>query len=191
MLNITVDIKDGASPFLASYIDTIQDTSDLNELGGRAASQAAKDFHSEFGKAGGWRGRNFLGNGANKPGEFGQNIAMGWNFESSNQDDATISNNADYYAFKVRGGTIIPKRNSHLTIPMIADAVGRRAADYVYYSGNILFKVLGKKALFEATPTGVRAVYALVKSVTQKPNPDALPDEDVLKEAFIKHGVED
>lgn len=77
-------------------------------------------------------------------GEFGENVAQGWNFIESDAEGAVIGNNADYYGFKVRGGTIRPKRVSFLTIPLIPDAKGRRAADYEIYAGVRLFRPKGK-----------------------------------------------
>jgi len=53
-----------------------------------------------------------------------------------------------------------------------------------------LFRIRGKKALFEQTEAGgkrgVRAVYALVQQVTQGPWPGALPPDDELSQAFTK-----
>lgn len=187
MINIKVDTKDNVSASLARLIDSIDDPTELNEVGGRSANNAAIEYHEEFNSQNKWRGSNYIGSGANKSGDFGQNVALGWNFKSSDENGATISNNADYYAFKVRGGTITPKRVSHLTIPMISEAVGRRAADYSSYTGNRLFRIAGKKALFEADKDGgVRAVYALVKRAIHRPWPNALPDEDTIAEAFTE-----
>lgn len=59
--------------------------------------------------------------------EFGENVAQGWAFVSSDADGAVIGNNADYYGFKVRGGTITAKRVSALTIPLIPEAKRSRA----------------------------------------------------------------
>ncbi|MGE9267647.1 MAG: hypothetical protein ACQKBY_06085 [Verrucomicrobiales bacterium] len=186
MIKIHARVEDGASPALRRVIDALEGgkSAELNTVGGRAASEAAKDYHAAFSKAGGWRGRNYLG--SRKAGEFGQNVSLGWQFESANGSGATISNNADYYAFKVRGGTIRPKRVSHLTIPMVSEAVGLRARDYEAEHKTRLFRVKGKKALFENDPRrGFRAVYALVKEVTQEPWPEALPDDETLTTAFI------
>ena len=189
MLDIEVNVTDGVSDALATFIDALdgEAMSDLNAVGGRSASNAAVEYHDAFNQAGGWRGNRYMGSGARESGEFGQNVALGWNFQSSDKGGASIANNADYYAFKVTGGTIVPKRAKALTIPMVPEAVGRRAADYVSFTGHRLFTIPGKKALFEALEGGgVRAVYALVKSATHSPWPKALPDTDALSEAFIE-----
>ena len=187
MITIKVNVKDGASPALSNLIDGLDGSKVAfhNEAGGRAANNAAIKYHREYQSKEGWRGPRYLAGPGRDSGNFGQNIVLGWNFQSANKAGATIANNADYYAFKVKGGVITPKRASDLTIPMVADAVGRRVKDYESITGNRLFRVAGKKALFENSPdNGFRAVYALVKSVTIKPNPLDLPDEQWIGESF-------
>lgn len=189
MVNIKVRVEDEASPALRKIIKALdsEERADLNQVGARVANTAAIDHHQEFNSEGGWKGANYLSGPGRTPGEFGQNVALGWNFRSADKDGATIANNADYYAFKVRGGVIEPKRVEHLTIPMVPEAAGRRVRDYKAATGSLLFRVLGKKALFEKTEGGgIRAVYALVKEATHKPWPEALPDEETLSTAFVK-----
>lgn len=123
---------------------------------------------------------------------------------SHDRAGAVISNNASYYSFKVTGGTITPKRAKALTIPLIREAKGLYASVYQQNTGNRLFTIKGKNALFERTSsvtTGsrgkrgqsgasaiktftIRAVYALVASVTSKEWPGALPDEGLIASAF-------
>ena len=70
---------------------------------------------------------------------------------------------------------------------MVQEASGRRVADYIAETGNRLFRIIGKKALFETKDGGgVRAVYALVDSVTQSPWEGALPDDEILTESFTE-----
>ena len=189
MLKVTVNYDEGLSDGLKGLIRALdgEKVQSLNEVGARAANDAAIEHAREINQEGGWRGPNYLAGPARTPGSFGQNVALGWNFKSASKTGATISNNADFFAFKVTGGTITPKRTSHLTIPMVPEAAGRRVRDYQAATGKTLFRVLGKKALFEAKEGGgVRAVYALVKRVTQKPWPNALPDEEDLALAFVE-----
>ena len=189
MITVGVNVSEGLSPMLNKIVSALDgaDAADLNAVGGRSANNAAIEYHEAFERADGWRGKNYLDGPGRESGSFGQNITLGWSFESSDEDGATISNNADFYAFKVTGGTIVPKRVSHLTIPMVSEAAGRRVADYTAATGNILFRVAGKKALFEAVEGGgVRAVYALVKSVVAAPWPEALPDDETISSAFAE-----
>jgi len=207
MISITVNLDDKeASRALAEVISALTGTeaAGLNAVGGRAAQQAAAKYHREFDASGGWRGKRYLGEAAGDGSHFGSDVARGWKFEASDADGATISNDASYYAFKVSGGTITPKRAKALTIPLIPEAKGLRASVYQQNTGRKLFISKSRNALLERLDeltTGsrgrrgqagataikthpVRAVYALVKSVTQPAWPGAMPPEDVLAGAF-------
>ncbi|WP_193215159.1 hypothetical protein [Luteolibacter marinus] len=185
MIEIGVNIGDGASGTLAGLISALtgEQMSAFNEVGGRAASNAAVAYHRDFDAAGGWRRKGSARSGRSS---FGADVAKGWSFRTADREGAVIGNDADHYGFKVRGGTITPKRVEFLTIPMVDEARGRRVADYEIFTGRRLFRVKGKKALFEplGKGQGVRAVYALVKQVTQQPWPDAVPPDELIAGAF-------
>lgn len=197
MIDIRVNINDEVSPAIKRIIETLdgEKRADANAVGGRAANTAAIDYHREFNARGGWKGKNYLSGPGRSQGDFGQNVSLGWNFRSANRDGATIANNADFFAFKVSGGTIIPKRVKYLTIPIVSEAAGRRARAYERITGKNLFTVPGKKALFEKDGDGIRPVYALVSRVTQAPWPNALPRieklADIFAEAFINSASDD
>jgi len=189
MIEVGVNIVDEAEPALRKLIALLegQEIANLNEAGAKIANSAAIDYHREYNKKNGWRGKRYLAGPGRQSGSFAQNIILGWNFVSATKTGATIQNGAPFFSHKVTGGTIRPKKAKALTIPMIADAAGRRASDYQSATGNKLFGVKGKNALFEKTEGGsIRAVYALVKQVTQKPWPGALPDERLLQDSFTK-----
>jgi hypothetical protein len=177
----------------------------LARAGGESARDAASRYHVAFDAAGGWKGRRHLGDHP-RSGEFGARVARGWFLGDVTRDTATIINNAEHYAFKVSGGVITPKRAKALTIPLVKEAAGIYARDYVRITGRKLFTIRGKSALFEriggeitgergrgrggagATrirTTNIRAVYALVRSVTQRPWPNAIPDEETIADAFL------
>jgi len=67
------------------------------------------------------------------------------------------------------GGTITPKRAKRLTIPLKAISRGKRASEFkdLYVRG---------KALGRDTGGNFEALYALVKSVTQRPDKAVLPE---------------
>lgn len=185
MIEYDVKVTDDASPMLRDFIKGLsgEQMNDLNDAGGRSAVNSAKEFHREFDAAGGWRGQRNSGSG---PSDFGANIVKGWFFKSADSDGATIANNADHYGFKIRGGTIRPKRVRFLTIPLIPEAKGRRARDFELAFGK-LFRPRGKDVLMQRTPDGqARSVYALRDQVTQRPWPDALPPDEVILEGFQK-----
>ena len=188
MINIEVNVADGASQALRNLINSLtgKQAAEINEVAGRAAVNAAIKYHREFDKAGGWRGKRYLGTGKKDGSSFGSSVAAGWFFKESDKTGAVIANNADHYAFKVRGGTITPKRAKFLTIPLIREAAGLYASVYQQNTGRRLFRPKGKDVLMERTEGGTaRSVYALVKSVTQGPWPRAVPDEDLIAQAFV------
>lgn len=113
-------------------------------------------------------------------------IARKWFLSSSDASGAVISNPDEDGSLrhKITGGTITAKNARALTIPLVPEAHGRRAADYRSEIGE-LFTIPNKSALFEAVGgDGVRAVYALCKSVTHDPWPDAIPSSDELINAY-------
>lgn len=208
MIQITTNVIDSVSPMLREFIAALtgSERTDINEVAGRAAVNAAIKYHREFDQAGGWKGKRYLGPSQGEGSSFGADVARGWFFMGADSDGATIGNNADHYAFKVSGGTILPKRAKALTIPLILEAKGLYASVYEQNTGKKLFSIKGKNALFErtdqvvtgargrrgrpgATPikqSGIRAVYALMKSVTMGPWPGAVPDDDVIAFAFVE-----
>jgi hypothetical protein len=208
MIAIQVNVADGVSKTIRGIIRGLsaEDAADLNQVGGRSAVLYAARYHREFDQAGGWRGKRYLGPSQGQGATFGADVARGWQFTSSSPNEAVISNDASHYAFKVRGGTITPKRAKALTIPLIPEARGLYASVYSQNTGRRLFTIRGKHALFErvgGSTTGsrgrrgrpgttsirtsnIRAVYALVSSVTHDPWPGAVPPEAQLVDAFFQ-----
>lgn len=206
MIQIRVRIDDEASDAVRAIVSALDgdDRKELNEQGARAAVNAAAKYHRAFDQTGGWRGKRYLGPGPNEGTSFGAMVSRGWSTDSVSADGAIIANDADHFKFKVTGGTIVPKRAKALTIPLIPQAKGLRASVYSQNTGRKLFVVRGKNALFErlgVTTTGsrgrrgqagattirgsqIRAVYALMKSVTQRPWAGALPPDDLLADAY-------
>lgn len=114
------------------------------------------------------------------------NIARKWFLSSADASGAVITNPDEDGSLrhKITGGTITAKNARALTIPLVPEAHGRRAADYQSEIAR-LFTIPNKSALFEAVGGGgVRAVYALCKSVTHDPWPDAIPSGDELINAY-------
>jgi hypothetical protein len=208
MIELEVNVGGGASAMLRDLISKLTgpEMAELNAVGGRAAATAAAGFSRDFDARGGWRtSKRFPSTG---PSRFGADVAQGWAFLVADATGALIYNDADHYAFRVRGGTITPKRVQYLTIPLIPEAKGLRAETYVQNTGRKLFTIPGRNALFERAEggesvirrtqgrnrdgsverlrrkAGIRAVYALVKSVTMPPMPQAVPTDEVVAKAF-------
>jgi hypothetical protein len=111
--------------------------------------------------------------------------ASGWSTTKANSNGVTFANGAIGLAHKITGGTIRAKRRKFLTIPIVPQAHGVTARDY---SRRIspLFRVKGVLAeVDENSESGIRPVYALKKSVTHKPWPNALPPEASYVDALI------
>lgn len=81
---------------------------------------------------------------------------------------------------KLHGGTITGD-GKRLTIPATAEAYGKRAG----FFSDLKLAVLGKQA---ALMRGDKVYYWLVKSVTQKPFPETLPDNSELSDAVEDTG---
>lgn len=84
---------------------------------------------------------------------------------------------------KIYGGTITAKRAGALTIPLVAVARGRRASALESFLGIKLFRVKNVLAAVDPNTKKLTAYYALVKSVTQRPDPTALPPAAELQQA--------
>lgn len=111
----------------------------------------------------------------------------------------TISHPA--IAQKVHGGTIVAKRVKNLAIPVSPEAYGRTPATFERETGFKLFvlreggtEANSARTLILASRRGygkdllsqLHVEYVLKHSVTQRPDPTALPDEAML-EAKLTH----
>lgn len=82
---------------------------------------------------------------------------------------------------KIKGGTITAKRAGALTIPVHPKAHGRRASVLARLLGVKLFRVKDVLAAWDKNARKLTIYYALKKSVTQKPDPTALPPIDEME----------
>jgi len=98
---------------------------------------------------------------------------------------------------RLQGGQILPRHAAYLTLPVIAQAYGRRAGDFSQL--ELLWRRIGGQtravALVEAAAKSPRArglatasaggkvFFWLVQSVTQKPDPSVLPTDQEMKDA--------
>jgi hypothetical protein len=114
-----------------------------------------------------------------------EGTARGWSLSQPNSNTVTFSNQTIGLAHKVTGGTIRAKRKNNLTIPLDPRAHAKTAREYSNRV-NPLFRVKNVLAeVDEGAPNGIKPIYALVKSVTHKPWPNALPPEDSYVNAFM------
>jgi len=128
---------------------------------------------------------------------FWAQIAQATTLTEVNDDGATVTINDPRFAQKVYGGTIKPGAGKkYLTIPAIAQAYGRSAQIIEGLKPIIRMiagerravalgkgeTVISKKGNPRLKPGTETIWYWLVKSVTQEPDPQALPPMDHLKE---------
>lgn len=189
MIEVGANVLDKASPALRAVIAGLsgEEASEISEASGIAARNAAIQYHRSFDQAGGWKGPRYLGPSRSDGSSFGAEVAAGWNLESFDRHGATIANDARHLRFKASGGVIRPKRARYLTIPLIREARGMYASVYQQNTGKRLFRPKGRDVLMEKGEDGTaRSVYALVKSVTMRPWPGALPDSQTISDAYVE-----
>ena len=119
-----------------------------------------------------------------------EGTARGWSLSQPNNNKVTFSNSTTGFAHKVTGGVIRAKRKRSLTIPIVPEAHGKTAKEY---SNRVspLFRVKGVLAEADPNaPNGIRAIYALKKSVTHKPWKNALPPEQSYTDAFLNGALD-
>ena len=184
-LQYEINVEDHASGAINSLLVLLEPEAlkELNQVAGNASLMALKDYHGEFDSSGGWTNPSLPTHGAGRNSTgFGMDITAGWGLNDVNSEGVSLVNGHPLLSFKIRGGEIRAKNSKWLTIPMVPEAHGVKAADYA----NELFINKKKTALLEQLEDGsIRAVYALRKSVTQKPTKGAMPKEDVYFSPFI------
>lgn len=199
--------------FLVKVTGTLGDRRGLNEALGLRLAEELKSHFTQKNAAGKKPGS--LAEKLNGPKtNFWQRMADATKLETTTDNGATVAVGSNHFNIHLFGGTILPGPGKRaLTIPLVTEALGKRARNYEADTGKKLFTIRGKHALFERTGpegrgaepglsgrvrrrnggsksvglisrTGVRAVFALVKAVTIQKDPDALPPEDALLAAL-------
>jgi hypothetical protein len=123
--------------------------------------------------------------------QWWRKVAGSWSIMGASGSGVTLrSKGAIGFSHKVTGGTITARRAKFLTIPIVPEAHGLTARTY---SRTIapLFAVKGVLAQAdENSPTGIKPVFVLKKSITQKPWKNALPPEQSYINAFSNGALE-
>lgn len=154
-----------------------------NEAGAKEAGDAIRAYYTS-------RGRNLWLNLAlptHGPGrkvtQWWRSVENGWTDSPATSAGVTFSNSTFGLAHKITGGTITAKRKKFLTIPIDPRAHGLSAKNF---SVNVLPLFRVKNALMATEKNGtLTPIYALKKSVTQKPWPGALPPEQSYVDPFL------
>ena len=184
-MDIDISIEDHASDTLARVLSIIDsaDRASMNRIAVGESMIAVQKYFREFDADGGWTTPGPTHGAGRSSTRFGEGITRAWSVGDVDENSATITNGHRLLPFKIKGGTITPKSAKYLTIPIVPEAHGRRVRDYPAK----LFPNKKHTALLEDTGDGnIRAVYILRKSVTQKPTPGAMPEDEVFVSPFIE-----
>jgi hypothetical protein len=158
------------------------------KVGAESALIAIKGYYTKTGRSN-WLNNSLPTHGpGRKLTDWWKLVESAWTVGNVTSQTATISNSTTGFAHKVTGGVITAKRKKYLTIPVHPTAHGVRARDYAN-SIAPLFAAKGVLARTEDDGT-ITPIYALKKSVNQKPWPTALPPEQTYADAFVNSAVD-
>jgi len=115
---------------------------------------------------------------------FWNDVAKATRLKSVNDSEAVVECDHVAGAFKHAGGVIKAKNASALTIPISEEAKGKRAAEFEM-GGKQLFRPKGTSVLGYSENGEFHPLYALRKSVFQKPDP-WWPDDDTVLDIGLK-----
>jgi hypothetical protein len=149
----------------------------LNQAG-RDVADWLRRYHVRFRQK--WQGPRYMA--GPRSNLFWQQVVAGWQDPVVSGKKVTITNTFGLLKWKTTGGDIVPIRARKLTIPLIPDAKGLSAAEFVAEEGTPLFRV--GNALMRRIGKKLEAVYALKDSVHQEPWPGAMPPDDEIKKVF-------
>ncbi len=172
----------------------------------RVAGQAVRDYIAGWYRDKGeehWQNKSLPTHGPGRKGtRWAAKHLFGWRLIEATANSITIGTPDEDGSLrhKIYGGTISAKNAGALTIPIIPKAHGKRVADYERETGKQLFtlrqSLLNIRNQYKGTDHqtgylfekfgrgGIRAVYALKKSIRQAPWPDAMPKREDMSETF-------
>ncbi len=180
----TINVTDNATPQLRALIRTIENPIPGLMDAGRAVASVLRAHYREKhakepNKLGGKRQNYWLGvrHSVNNP-------------KPSGAAQVTVSISHLSIMQKIKGGTITATRASMLTIPVDKEAYGRRASVLEHELNLKLFVFTKDGRAYLAgrsdSAAPLRVFYVLKKSVTQKPDPTALPPEQTIRDTATK-----
>lgn len=188
-----IGIKINVSGLDALKTDIIQSMSpetrkNALKIGAESALIAIKGYYTQTGRSN-WLNNSLPTHGpGRKLTDWWKLVESGWSVGNVTSQTATLSNASTGFAHKVTGGVITAKRKKYLTIPIHPTAHGVRARDY---SSSISPLFAAKGVLARTEDDGaITPIYALKKSVNQKPWPKALPPEQTYVNAFVDSAVD-
>jgi hypothetical protein len=176
---------------LARVFTTDRGKKSWHQEGGKALQSYLKVYHRKYGKSKKWENPSLPTHGrGRKKTRFATDIAKKWEQPVATTNSVTVSNSDTRLPLKVFGGTIRPRGNYALTIPMQPDAHGKDVKTYKQqYPKRRLVRPRGKHYLAWVQKTKVVVVYLLRHQMVYKPWVDALPSDQRMLNAFWYDGV--
>jgi hypothetical protein len=164
----SIRVSDRASPALNAIFKRVQDKKGLLTTLGRSL---AVDLKAHFRKKD-MTEPNKLG--ARRT-HYWREVADSVSVKSPGSTSIAVGIGHPTISQKVYGGTITPKRAKALTIPVHPDGHGRMASevDGLFVAGKV---DQNKGVLARKAGGGIEVIFLLRKSVTQDPDPTALPN---------------
>lgn len=104
-------------------------------------------------------------------------------------NDAEVSVTHPGIARALRDVIIRPRRAKALTIPLRAEAYGKRPREFANLSGADLFRPKGTRILATEEGGKLTPMYALCASVTQRRDPTLLPDQKTIDDALARAAI--
>lgn len=191
---ITIDLNDQAfTTQIQALAVQLKDPNKLTKVLGREAANQLKSHFRKKDKT----DKNYL---SPRRQHFWRAVAASVQNPKVNSDASAVivSINHPAFAQKVKGGTIRPKRAKMLTIPASEEAYGRTASTFEAETGLrlIFIRTGGNDAnpfsaavLATRRSGGLQVEYVLKASVTQKPDPTAMPPKAELQAAIVKRAT--
>ena len=150
-------------------------------VGARAANDAVKVWYRSKGRNH-WSDKTGPTHGPGRKASQWWRGTSRWKVDTANENGVTMSNSHIGLAHKITGGTISAKRASALTIPLHPKAHSLSAKTFSQTIAP-LFRVKSILAMSDGND-GIIPVYALKKSINQKPWPNALPPDGTFVTPF-------
>lgn len=178
MLSVKLS-NDEVTPHLRRLLKQAKTNGPLAKVLGRAAANELK--------------KHFRARNASSPNKLGGKRTNFWTAVAASVNSPTsapgkivIPINHPAIAQKVFGGTITAKKTKNLAIPIAPEAHGK--SPRVFSNLQFAMTKAGVKLLGLRQDGSVKWLYVLKKSVTQRPDPKALPQDAVMGAAMEKAG---
>jgi hypothetical protein len=180
MFTPVIQIRDLATPKLKRMVQALSATQ-RQALMQRLGKELEKQLKAHFAK------RDAEGNKQGFPpqGFWNKEARDKTQLRSATADRAVVGIDSAKFRFKVTGGTIRPGPGRRLlAIPLRAEVYGKMPRGN--YIPGLFFKKMSGGRMYLAAKDGqaLRVYWRLVPSVTQPPDPRALPPVDQLRAAL-------